>query len=353
MRILTDTLRLVPLALLLTSCVYWTPMSQRASSSAYVIPDVPMQTWDIKSCGAGVLSAVLQHHGDPTTMDEWDAALPKTRGGVMSIDLVLAAREKGFDARLVTGDASIIEAELRDLRPVILMLQVVQAPGAGYDFFHYVVLDGFDPQTNLYRVQFGDGKARWAKLDRLESAWKATKYATLLIRPADPHAEALRAAVRLEEEGKYALAADAYRTIVATAPDSALAWTNLGNSETHMGRLVPAEDAYRRALELDPDSADALNNLAWLLYEQQRYDDAETFARRAVATNAPDAWLRLDTLARILAARGSCEEASLAFQQAIAAIPEARGDERVAIETAAKQCGAGVPPAVTPASGRQ
>ena len=53
MRILTDTLRLVPLALLLTSCVYWTPMSQRASSSAYVIPDVPMQVWDIKSCGAG------------------------------------------------------------------------------------------------------------------------------------------------------------------------------------------------------------------------------------------------------------------------------------------------------------
>ena len=28
-----------------------------------------MQKWDIKSCGAGALSAVLQHHGDPISMD--------------------------------------------------------------------------------------------------------------------------------------------------------------------------------------------------------------------------------------------------------------------------------------------
>lgn len=336
MRTLTDSLRLIPIALLLTSCVYWTPMSQRATSSAYVIPDVPMHKWDIKSCGAGVLSSVLQHYGDPTTMQAWDAALPKTRGGVMSIDLVLAARQKGFDARLVTGDASIVEAELRDRRPVILMLQVVQAPGAGYDFFHYVVLDGFDPEANLYRVQFGDGKARWAPLDRLESAWKPTKYATLLIQPADPNAEALRAAVRLEDEGKYALAADAYREITTRDPNSSLAWTNLGNSETRLGRRVPAEEAFRKAIAIDADSADALNNLAWLLFEQQRYDEAEPFARRAVAAKAPDVWMRLDTLARILVARGACEKASLAFEQALAGIPANRVDERKATEEAAK-----------------
>src|SRR5687768_2920517 len=130
---------LLPLA---TSCVYWTPTSHRPSPYAAVVPSVPMQQWDIKSCGAGALSAVLRHHGDATTMEEWDAKLPKTRGGVMSIDLVLAARERGFDARLVTGDPSMIEAELIDGRPVILMLQVIQAPGKGYDFFHYIVLDG-------------------------------------------------------------------------------------------------------------------------------------------------------------------------------------------------------------------
>jgi PAS domain-containing protein len=325
------------LALTTTSCVYWTPMSRNTSAQATVIPNVPMQKWDIKSCGAGALSAVLQHHGDPTTMDEWQAKLPKTRGGVMSIDLVLAAREQGFDARLVTGDRPLIDAQLADGRPVILMLKVIQAPGKGYDFFHYVVLDGHDPVRNLYRVQFGDGKARWTTMGRIAPAWSQAAYATIVIDKRDPNADALRAAVRLEDEGKYALAAHAYRDVLKSSPDSVLAWTNLGNAEMRLGRKAAAEEAFRKALELEPDSADTLNNLAWLLYEDKRVEEAEPLARKAVTTQAPDPWLRLDTLARILAARGNCEEAATMFRRAIASLPQARADERAALEAAAKE----------------
>jgi TolA-binding protein len=325
-------------ALSMTSCVYWTPRSHAPTAAANVIENVPTHKWDIKSCGAGALSSVLQHYGDPVSMAEWDAKLPKTRGGVMSIDLVLAARERGFDASLVTGDASLLEAELRDGRPVILMLQVIQAPGKGYDFFHYVVIDGHDPAKNLYRTQFGDGKSRWARLERLEPAWKPTKYATVVIRPADPNADALRAAVRLEEEGKLALAAQAYREILARDPNSLLAWTNLGNAENAAGRAAAAEEAYRKALALQPESADTLNNLAWLLYEQKRIEEAEPLARKAVAIQAPDPWARLDTLARILAARGDCAEARRTFEQAVAQVPENRSAERKDIETAARSC---------------
>jgi Flp pilus assembly protein TadD len=327
-------------ALLLSSCVYWTPMSRRASTTATVLPDVPMQKWGIESCGAGSLSTVLQHYGDPTTMNEWQASLPKTRGGVMSIDLVLAARSKGFDAELVTGDAALVEAEVRAGRPVILMLQVVQYPGKSLDFFHYIVVDGFDPGTNLFRTQFGDGKARWAPMKRLASAWKKTKYATIIIRPRDPNADALRAAVRLEEEGKYALAAHAYRELLQRDPNSVLAWTNLGNAEMQAGRRPAAEEAFRKALELQPDAADTLNNLAWLLYEEKRIDEAEPLARKAVVTQAPDPWLRLDTLARILAARGACDEAARTFRAAIDSVPAERKDERTSLEQAAAQaCG--------------
>lgn len=321
-------------ALLMTSCVYWTPMSRTPTPSAVVIENVPMQKWDIKSCGAGALSSVLQHYGDPTSMDEWQVELPKTRGGVMSIDLVLAARDRGFESRLVTGDAALLDAELRARRPVILMLKVIQAPGKGYDFFHYVVLDGYDPKRNLYRVQFGDGKARWATLARLMPAWKQTQYATILIRPGDPHAKQLRAAVQLEEEGKFALAAQTYREILQNDPRSLLAWTNLGNAEMRLGRAVAAEEAFRKALEIDPNAADTLNNLAWLLYEQKRLDEAEPLARKATLTKAPDAWMRMDTLARILAARGNCDEAEMTFRQALAQVPENRTREREEIEAA-------------------
>jgi len=335
-KLLRTALCLLPSALLLTSCVYWTPMSRKPSANATVIENVPLQKWGIESCGAGSLSSVLQHYGDAMTMAEWQEKLPKTRGGVMSIDLVLAARERGFDANLVTGDAATVIGELREGRPVILMLQVIQAPGKGYDFFHYVVLDGYDPVRNIFRTQFGDGKPRWATMDRLEPAWKKTKHATLLIRPRDPNAGALRAAVLLEQDGKYALAAHAYRELLQQDPRSVVAWTNLGNAEMQLGRRAAAEEAFRKALDLAPDAADTLNNLAWLLFEEKRIDEAEPLARRAVITNAPDPWMRLDTLARILAARGNCAEAASTFKRAIEAVPETHSADRTAIEEAAK-----------------
>lgn len=323
---------------LLTSCVYWTPRSLTPASSAAVLSGVPLQKWDILSCGAGALSSVLQHHGDPTTMDDWDTQLPKTRGGVLSIDLVLAARGRGFDASMVAGDVDLLAAEVRDGRPVILMLQVVQAPGRGYDFFHYIVVDGHDAERGLLRVQFGDARARWVRPDRLLPAWRAAGFAAILIRPADPSREALRTAVRLEEQGDLARAADEYRAI-ALEHGSPLAWTNLGNARLRLGQRTEAEEAFRRAIDLEPASADALNNLAWLLFEQKRFDEAEPLARQAAAIAAPDRWMRLDTLARILAARGSCEEARRIFERAIESLPPERDADREMLRTAAADCG--------------
>ncbi|HWW61114.1 MAG TPA: tetratricopeptide repeat protein, partial [Thermoanaerobaculia bacterium] len=222
---------------------------------------------------------------------------------------------------LVTGDESLVQSELRDSHPVILMLQVIQTPGREYDFFHYVVIDGYDPERNLYRTQFGDGRARWTNFKRLDSAWKGGAHAAILIRPKDPISDSLRAAVELEQQGKFALAANAYREILNTHPDAILAWTNLGNAEMQLGRRAAAEEAFRKAIALDAMNADALNNLAWMLYEQKQFDEAESFARKAVAVNAPDSWTRLDTLAHILAAKGSCDEALTTFKSAVDAVP--------------------------------
>lgn len=314
--------------MLLSSCVYWTPTSRNTTAAAKVIPNVPMQVWDIKSCGAGSLSSVLQHYGDTTSMEQWDATLQKTRGGVMSIDLVLAARQKGFDARLITGDRMTIERELLDGRPVILMLQVIQTPGRSFDFFHYVVLDGIDPEAKVIRTQFGDGKARWVRFEKLENAWRGGGNAAIFIRPPDAVTALVRTAVELEEKGQLDDAAREYRRILETHPDSVLAWTNLGNVEMRRENWSAAETAFRKAISLDASAADALNNLAWLLYEQRRLEEADTLARQAVAAPAPDVWMRLDTLARIQLERGQCDDAARTWQQAISGTPETRSRER-------------------------
>ncbi|HEX7677475.1 MAG TPA: hypothetical protein VF713_05080, partial [Thermoanaerobaculia bacterium] len=111
-----STLLFLSLLLTLTSCITITPKTQHASPTATVIPNVPAQHWGIESCGAGSLSTVLQHYGDATTMQSWDATLPKTRGGVLTIDMLLAARKAGFEAQLVTGTPAIIEQELQQGR---------------------------------------------------------------------------------------------------------------------------------------------------------------------------------------------------------------------------------------------
>jgi predicted negative regulator of RcsB-dependent stress response len=320
-------------ALLLTSCIALTPRTQHASPAATVTPNVPTQRWGIESCGAGSLSTVLQHYGDVTTMQAWDAKLPKTRGGVLTIDMLIAARKAGFDAHLVTGTPAIVGEELRLGRPVILMLQVIDYPGHHYDFFHYVVADGIDPERRLVRTQFGDGKGRWTTFDRLETEWSGGGHAAILIHPGGA-SDALRAAVALEDAGKYADAAGTYRTILAQHPDSLLAWTNLGNAEMQLGNRAEAENAFRKALALDATSRDALNNLAWLLYESKRYDEAESLARKAVAQHGPDSYMVLDTLARVLVAKGSCDEALTTFRAAIDAVPQSRTAARSDLEKA-------------------
>ena len=313
-----------------------TPRSKQASPAATVVPQVPMLKWGIESCGAGSLATVLQHYGDPTSMQQWDAALPKTRGGVMTVDMLIAARKKGFDAQLVTGTPELITRELQNGRPVILMLQVVDSPGHKYDFFHYIVADGIDPERGLIRTQWGDRKERWVSLDRLDKPWSGGGHAAILIHPLsadDQVRETLRNAIALEDQGKVADAAAKYREILAAHPDSSVAWTDLGKAEEKLGDRKGAEEAFRKALALDAGSRDALNNLAWLLYREKHLDEAESFARKALSEPGPDSYLVLDTLARVLAAKGSCDEAVRTFQQAIDAVPSSQAQARADLES--------------------
>ena len=294
-----------------------------------------MLKWGIVSCGAGSLSTVLQHYGDPTTFDAWDASLPKTRGGVLTIDLLVAARQKGFDAQLVTGTPAIVEDELHAGRPLILMLKVIESPGQHYDFYHYIVVDGLDPDRGLVRTQWGDRQGRWTSLARLEGPWSGGGHAAILIKPrsANPQFDAaLREAVALEDAGNYAGAAARYHDLLTAHPDALLLWTNLGNAEMQLHHNDEAEKAFRRALTIDATSRDALNNLAWLLLQESKLDEAESLARQAVAQRGPDRYLVLDTLARVLAAKGECRDALATFHEAIDAVPASQAHARSDLE---------------------
>ena len=312
----------VLLASAATGCVTLAPRSRPVSPEARVVPGVPVLTFGFERCGAGSLAGALAGLGDPVDVRELDATLPKAdNGGVLSVDLLAAARRRGHDAELAAGSPETVRAEIEAGRAAILMLRVLDAPGAAGDYYHYVLADGWDPARGLVRTQFGDGRARWTTFEHLERSWRPAGHATILVRPGPPRSSpadnAIRYAAALEAAGRPAEAVPLYRRLLADEPGSALLWTDLGNALAAAGEPAAAEEAYRRALALDPGRADAANNLAWLLYEAgERLDEAEQLAREAVALGGPDPHLALDTLGRVLHARGGCGEAADAFGRA-------------------------------------
>ncbi len=299
-------------------CATRPPRSRAPSPDASVLEHVPVREFEDDNCGPGSLSIVLNALGDRVSQAELVAMVPRARGGgVLSVDLLLAARQRGFSASLVRGNEAMVRQEIAEGRPVILLLRLLDAPGRGKDIYHYVVVDGVDPRRDLLRFQFGDGKARWTTLEPLEGAWKGAGYALLTVRSLG-NGEDLHDAVELERAGRLDEAAEGYRRILEKHPDSVRAMVNLGNVWSQQGRASEAERAYRRALDLAPDDIDAQNNLAWLLLDSGAdLDEAEALARRAAVRPGPDRPLALDTLARILSARGHCDEAEATFSEAL------------------------------------
>jgi Flp pilus assembly protein TadD len=292
---------------------------------------VPLREFDAESCGAGSLAAILAFHGDPISAEELDAQLPKSPGGgVLSIDLLIAARERGYEARWVRGDEEQIAKALASGLPLILLLRVLDAPGKSVDYYHYVVVDGIDPERGFYRFHFGDGTTRWSPLGRgLRRAWAGAGYALLLIRP-DSDAK-LRHAVVLEAEGRLHEAEERLRELARSEPGTVRAWTYLGNVLRQQGRTAEAEHAYRQALDTAPYDAATLNNLAWLLYERGALDEAEALARRAASSEEHDRDLVLDTLGRIQLAEGRCANAAASFRRGLDWTPPDRPPARATL----------------------
>ena len=304
-----------------SACVSLAPRSRTPSPQASVVAGIPLATFAEDRCGAGSLALVLGARGASYPVQELEAALPELPGrGVLSVDMLLAARARGFDAALLTGTPAGQQRELAAGRPAILMLRLLDAPGARRDIYHYVVADGLDPSRGLFRLQYGDGKARWARLASIEDGWKATGHALLVVRTRQETDAALGRALALESERRLEEAEALYREVLEVRPDSLRAWVDLGNVAADRGRRADAEAAYRRALAIDRDDRDALNNLAWLLLEDgARLEEAEDLAARAAAPPGPDRSRAQDTLGLIQLARGRCVEAERTFREALEA----------------------------------
>lgn len=329
----------------LSGCLTRLPSTSLPAESVSVVSGVPARVWADRECGAGALSTVLEQLSVSVSEADLFRELPKAKnGGILPIDLVLAARGYGLDAHLERGSAIEVVKLVTAGSSPILMLRVADFPGQTRDLFHYVVADGVTSDGARVRLLFGDAERRWSDFDNLDRAWRGGGYAMVVVRPridaADPPAELVASVIALEQSGDTAAAVARYRELSGMFPRSALVATNLGNVEMVQGRTASAEESYMRALALDPNFRDALNNLAWLLLVDNReLERAQDLAARAVALGGRDSDTCADTLARIQVARGDCAGAARTYRNALEGVKDGAREELLqAMEELRNKC---------------
>ena len=104
------------------------------------------------------------------------------------------------------------------------------------------------------------------------------------------------------QEGRWADAADAFRSLSVAGIESAPVWYNLGNACFKAGDVPGAILSYERALKLDPSHADARFNLAFAQEQIQDRIDAvpefilKAWSRKCCWLLSSDAWAVLSLL---------------------------------------------------------
>ena len=111
-----------------------------------------------------------------------------------------------------------------------------------------------------------------------------------------PATQLLATAVRLHQAGQLVAAEACYRQVLATQPNLAEAYSNLGVTLVGQGKLDEAIAAYRQAIGINPDLAETYSNLGFALAGQGKLDEAIAAYRRAIGIK-PDYAVALPTSA--------------------------------------------------------
>jgi len=89
----------------------------------------------------------------------------------------------------------------------------------------------------------------------------------------------------LVETGRYREAIVAFKKVVATRPESALAYNGLGVCYDNLRDFAKAMEAYATALKIDPNLDYVHNNMGYSLLLQKRYDEAIDAFKKAIVLN--------------------------------------------------------------------
>ena len=138
--------------------------------SACHIEGVPLAAHTSDRCGPAALAAVLGYWGDTVEAEQIAQAiyLPDYRGS-LNLDLLIVARQRGFDAWAGESTTEELRRALARGRPVICMVRR-RNPLAARN--HFVVLRGYDAVKGVWFLDSGQGEEERIAYDDFDREWR-------------------------------------------------------------------------------------------------------------------------------------------------------------------------------------
>jgi tetratricopeptide (TPR) repeat protein len=289
------------------------------------LADTPFFPDDTLQCGPAALATVLGAARNSSYYNDFRGSDPATLarevytpglGGSLQLELVAAARQRGFVPYALAPEADALFAELLAGRPVLVLqnLRLRTLPA-----WHYAVVIGADPVDETMILRSGMEERLVMPAGKFMRTWDlAERWALVLLQPGElpaaPDRERYFAAVAgLEAAGRHADAARAWHAALGPWPEDPVALFGHATASHLAGDLATAYDAYLALLVLAPGHAAALNNLANLLADQGCRVAAHIMAQHALESAAPDSAIAAaarDTLQRLeadAAQGGTCK----------------------------------------------
>lgn len=130
---------------------------------------------------------------------------------------------------------------------------------------------GLDMVTFDIKLEAGGGKAAGSKEDVAKAKAKA-----------DAATAAFSAGVALSNEGKTDEAIAKFNEVLATIPNCAECWANIGTVQGMAKKYTEAEASYKKAIEIKPNFADAYNGLANVYNAEKKFDLAAEASKKAM-----------------------------------------------------------------------
>ena len=241
------------------------------SLAASLAIDVPYLPQTDALCGGAAAAMVFRYWGDAhASADEFAPLVDRRAGGIANGVLVDAVRRRGWRVAQIDGSIDALRAHVSDGQPVIVLV-----PDRGR-LYHYVVVTGATSDAIVVHDPSW-GPSRTIRVPEFENAWRAARFWSLVILPAEVAAPA-------------PASLPAPPPATPTAVDSCDAALDRAVSRIRAHGFDHADVLLGGVRAQCPDSPGPLRELSAVRFAQRRWHEAAALARDALTRDPHDAY---------------------------------------------------------------